>query len=160
MKRIYFILILFLFLPNITRGQLGNRYFHGDTLNATTTARDCTWADVWQVVSIYAGGVDIWVKIGAPDVGNWASRRFLFIEEGQVLTIGPSPNLKKLTWKTDAGTGVVYVLGYKKAVQSWSLLLDEEKYHEMVLASFYNMPNWLFNHFSRSSQLRASKGNR
>lgn len=138
MKYFILILIILLFIPALTNAQLGNRYFHGDTLNATTTARDCTWTDVWQVVSIYAGGVDIWVKIGAPDVANWNTRRFLFLEEGQVMTIGPSPNLQKLTWKTDAGTGVVYVIGYKKVVQSWSYLWRND--YEKAIYNKYLLP--------------------
>ncbi len=124
MKRIYLLLtlIFLILIPPKASCQLGNRYFHADTLNATTTGRDCTWTDVWQVVVIYADTVDLWVKIGAPDLGNWASRNWILIDEGNTLSIGPSPNLKKISWKTDAGVGVVYVVGYKKAVQSYSML--------------------------------------
>ncbi|KKN01524.1 hypothetical protein LCGC14_1126920 [marine sediment metagenome] len=137
MKR--FILILFLFLiPGIVNAQLGNRYFHADTLNATTAERDCTWTDVWQVVVIYADTVDLWVKIGAPDVGNWASRNWILLEEGNNLSIGPSPNLKKLAWKTDSGTGVVYVLGYKKAVQSYSMIWRND--YEKAMYNRYLVP--------------------
>lgn len=143
MKRFY-LLIFFLFLPALVNAQLGNRYFHADTLNATTTARDCTWTDVWQVVVIYADTVDIYVKIGAPDVANWSSRRFIWIEEGSALSIGPSPNLKKLTWKTDAGSGVVYVLGYKNAVQTYSMLwrnnYEKAMYNRYLVPPVYTNP--------------------
>lgn len=139
MKR-FILITFFTLLPLVTNAQLGNRYFHADTLNATTAARDCTWSDVWQVVVIYADTVDLWVKIGAPDVGNWASRNWILLEEGNNLSIGPSPNLKKLTWKTDAGTGVVYVLGYKVVVQSYSFMLDWRIDYEKALYNKFLVP--------------------
>ena len=125
MKRFFFLFLL-LILPLMAEAQFGNRYFWCDTLNATTTARDCTWTDVWEVATIY-GDADMLLRIGAPDVGNWTSRRWVSIEEGLALTIGPSPNLKKITWKTASGTGVLYVVGYKESAQTYSSIWREDR---------------------------------
>ena len=111
-----YLLFLFLF-PILSFAQLGNRYFQADTLNITTVAVTETWTDVWEQVVLFADTVDVYIKIGAPDVGDWASRHWIFLPEGRTISIGPVPKLKKIEVKTGGGTGVFYIIGYKKEEQ-------------------------------------------
>lgn len=109
-------LLLFLF-SSMVLGQLGNRYFYSDTLNITTAERDTTWDTSWEVATIYSDTLDLWLKVGAPDVGSWSSRNWFKLEAGLTLTMGPTPKLKRLSVKTVNGTGVLYIIGYKKTRQ-------------------------------------------
>lgn len=110
--------ILLLFLPSLLFAQLGNRYFHCDTLNInTTTARDTTWSQEWEIATIYTDTLNVDLRVGAPDVGSWSSRNLFYLESGMSLTIGPTPKLKRLWVKARNGTGVCYIIGYKKTRQ-------------------------------------------
>ena len=86
-------------------------------MNVTTTERDTTWTDLWEQVTIHTNHVDVWLKIGAPDYGDWSSRNWLRLDARKPLVIGPSPRLKKLAFKSVQGTGVIYLTGYKKERQ-------------------------------------------
>lgn len=116
-----FLFLLFLvpsfLVPSLQGQTLGNRYFHCDTLNVTTTARDCTWTNEWEVATIYSDSVDVDMRIGAPDVSSWSSRNWMRLQDGSSLMIGPTPSLKKITVKTTTGTGILYIIGYKKVRQ-------------------------------------------
>ena len=116
MKLLYASLVILLF-SSMAFSQLGNRYFHTDTLNISTSARDTTWTTSWEVATIYADTVNVMLTIGAPDVGEWASRLPMYLETGMSLTIGPTPKLKRLKVSTTTGVGVLYIVGYKKARQ-------------------------------------------
>ena len=61
--------------------------------------------------------LDMWLKVGAPDVGGWSSRNFFKLEAGMALSIGPTPGLKRLAIKTEEGVGYIYIIGYKKTRQ-------------------------------------------
>lgn len=98
--------------PVESHAQLGTRYFHADTISVTTSATDTTYSTVWEVATIYSQ-VDLKVRIGAPDVGSWESRHWFVLTSGLALTIGPSPNLKRIEVKTISGSGVCYIIGYK-----------------------------------------------
>ena len=118
MRKLLILLFLFMVFSSMVFAQLGNRYFHCDTLNTSTSAADSTWDTAWEMATIYSDSVDLYLKIGAPDVGNWSDRKWIFLPQGLALSIGPTPKLKKLEYKTTgASTGVVYVLGYKKEVK-------------------------------------------
>jgi hypothetical protein len=95
-------------------GQLGNRYFVYDTLAVTVTAVDTTWSTEWEVATIYADTVALYIKVGAPDVGGWSERPWIYLPAGLALSIGPTPKLKRLSVKTFSGSGVCYIIGYKK----------------------------------------------
>ena len=110
-------ILLLLVLVSPIYGQLGSRYAHVDTLQVSTTAHDTTWATAWEMVTIVTDTATVYIKIGAPDVGSWASRDWYRLENGATLIIGPSPKLKKLEYKTLTGVAVLYLLGYKKERQ-------------------------------------------
>ena len=99
MKRLI-LLCLFLFcFSGLSKAQFGSRYMHIDTLQISTTERDTTWSTVWEFVTLYTDTVSINIKVGAPDIDNWSTRKWLYIENGAALSIGPAPNLKMLTVK-------------------------------------------------------------
>ena len=116
MKLLYSILFLVLF-SSIASAQLGNRYFHVDSINVSTSSVTTTYSESWEVATIYADTVDIMVRVGAPDVGSWTSRDYFRLNVGMALTIGPTPKLKQIAIYTTNGTGVVYIIGYKKTRQ-------------------------------------------
>lgn len=117
MRKIILLIFISVMFSSCTYGQLGSRYFHCDTLNVTPSARDTTWTDPWEQALIYADSVDLYLKIGAPDVAQWSSRYWIYWPSGMALSIGPSPKLKRLQFRTVTGSGVVYILGYKKERQ-------------------------------------------
>ena len=110
-------LFFILLLSTISCAQLGNRYFHVDTLNVSTSARTTTYSQEWEFATIYADTVDIMLKVGAPDIADWASRDYFLVPQGMSLSIGPTPKLKKLSYYVTAGTGKIYVVGYKTTRQ-------------------------------------------
>jgi len=110
-------ILLLLVLVSPIYGQLGSRYAHVDTLHVNTSANDTTWTTAWEQVVLTTDTADVYIKIGAPDVGSWASRDWFLLRNGSTLTIGPSPKLKKIEYKTLAGSAVLYILGYKKERQ-------------------------------------------
>lgn len=116
MKKVVFIFVLFI-LVSRSYGQLGSRYFHCDTLVISTAQYDTTWSVPWEQVFFYSLNDDIRVKIGAPDVGSWSSRNWMYLPPKVGIVIGPSPRLKKLSIKSTSGTDTVYVFGYKKERQ-------------------------------------------
>ena len=117
MKHFLLILTILLLFSTIGYGQLGNRYFWSKDLAITTTEVDTTFDTSWEVCTIMSDTLDIWLKIGAPDVGSWSSREWFKLEAGMALTIGPTPKLKRMAVKTVNGTGFVYLIGYKKSRQ-------------------------------------------
>jgi len=117
MKKLLFCILLFV-LPSIINAQsLGARYFWCDTLNLTTSVTDTTWATEWEYATIWTDTVDCYVRIGAPDYGDWTSRNYLYLPNGLTLSIGPTPQLKRLAAYLPNGTGVLYIAGYKKTRQ-------------------------------------------
>ena len=117
MKKFLFILLFTFLTLGVTNAQLGDRFFWSDSIAITVTAIDCTWTDSWEVATIMSDTLDLWVRIGAPDVGSWSSRNYFRLEAGMALTIGPTPRLKRLDVKAVNGSGFVYVIGYKKLRQ-------------------------------------------
>ena len=117
MRTLLLFLVLCIVPLSLEAQALGVRYFHCDTLNISPAARDTTWDDPWEVATIYADTVNVDLKVGAPDYGSWASRHTFYLESGMALTIGPTPNLKRLRATTRSGTGVLYIIGYKKVRQ-------------------------------------------
>lgn len=111
------ILLLFLLLSSVEAQPVGQRYYWADSLNITTTSTDTTFTYEWESVTMWSDTVDTWVKIGAPDVGSWASRRWIFLPAGLTITIGPRPQLKRLGVKTKNGKGVFNLIGYKTRKQ-------------------------------------------
>jgi hypothetical protein len=116
MKGLLFITILLLLCTGV-QAQLGDRYFHSDSIAITTVEVDTSWDTSWEVATIMSDTLDLWLKLGAPDVGSWASRNWFKLEAGMALTIGPTPKLKRMSVKCTNGSGYVYVIGYKKARQ-------------------------------------------
>jgi len=116
-KKLILLGIFILCFVSITNAQYGSRYMHVDTLQISTTERDTTWTVPWELVTFYTDTVAINIKVGAPDIDSWATRTWLYLENGAALTIGPAPNLKRLTVKTVSGTGVLYLIGYKRSKQ-------------------------------------------
>lgn len=118
MKRLLGAVALLFLLLSIAQAQVGDRYYWADTLNISTTERDTTFSTEWEEVTMYSDSVDCWVKIGAPDVGSWSSRRWIFLPAGLSINIGPRPRLKRVAVKTvSAGSGVFNLIGYKKEAQ-------------------------------------------
>ena len=83
----------------------------------TTVATDTTFPVVWEVATVYSDTLDMWLRVGAPDVGDWSSRVYFKLESGLTLTIGPTPKLKRLDFKAVNGSGYIYIIGYKKSRQ-------------------------------------------
>lgn len=128
MKKDLFVLLLtvvFCFIVVLLGGlsgnpkaaTLGTRYFHGDTMNINTVGIDTVWASAWEYVTIFTPTIDCWYKVGAPDTSSWASRFWMWLPQNGAIAIGPSPKLKRLQIKSNSGTGVIYLIGYKKAAQ-------------------------------------------
>ncbi len=117
MKKFLFILLFTFLTLGIVNAQLGNRYFWQEKIATTTAATDTTFPIEWEVATVYSDTLDMWFKVGAPDVGSWASRIYFKMESGLTLTIGPTPKLKRLAFKTVNGTGFIYIIGYNKSRQ-------------------------------------------
>ena len=117
MKHLLFTLLILFLFSSIGYGQLGNRYFWSDSIYITTNVTDTTFDTSWEVATVYSDTLDIWLKVGAPDVGSWSSRNPFKLEAGLTLTIGPTPKLKKLSVWTVNSTGYLYIIGYKKVRQ-------------------------------------------
>ncbi len=59
-----------------------------------------------------------WLIVGAPDTTSWATRtEWLFLLEGESLSIGPNPSVRGVRAKMASGTGVLYVFGLRTASQ-------------------------------------------
>ena len=97
--------------------DLGNRFWHCDTLYITTAVNDCTWTNEWYEATIYSDTVDVDVRIGAPDTASWNSRIYARLFQGMTITLGPSPKVKKISVKTVTGTGRLYIVGLKNVRQ-------------------------------------------
>jgi len=110
-------ILLLLVLVSPIYGQLGSRYAHVDSVLAGLVAKDTTWTIPWEQVILKCDTNSVYLKIGAPDVGDWSSRHWFKLNFGESLIIGPSPKLKKIEYKTLAGTSILYILGYKKERQ-------------------------------------------
>ena len=116
MKLLYAIIMVVLF-SSITYAQMGNRYFWQSKIATSTVAADTTFPIEWEVATVYSDTLDMWFRVGAPDVGDWSSRDYFKVESGLTISIGPTPQLKKLGHKTANGTGFIYIVGYKKSRQ-------------------------------------------
>ncbi len=117
MKKFLFILLFTFLTLGITNAQLGDRFFWQEKIAITTVETDCTWTDSWEVATIMSDTLDVWLRLGAPDVGSWSSREFFRLEAGMALTVGPTPALNRMSVKAVNGSGYIYVIGYKKLRQ-------------------------------------------
>ena len=117
MRRILLTLFLVVMFSSMATAQLGNRYFHTDTITVTTSVYTITYDESWEEATIWADTVDVMLRMGAPDVGGWTSRDYIRLAQGMAFSIGPTPKLKKLSVYAISGSGVVYVAGYKKTRQ-------------------------------------------
>ena len=114
-----FISILLLALSSTTATAQGLLYSWGHKIATTTAEQDSSWsaANAWYDVTIYTDSLDLWYKLGAPDTASWSSRDFIFLPAGASLYIGPSTRLRRIAFKTVAGTADVYFVGRKRRRQ-------------------------------------------
>jgi len=115
--RTFYILAFLLFLVGGVQAQFGNRYLWSDSLAAATTAVDTTFTESWEYASIYSDTVDIEIKVGAPDTTGWSSRKWIQLTKGATLSIGPTPKLKRIEFRTIAGSGTLFIVGTKSTRQ-------------------------------------------
>jgi len=110
--------LLFILCAISLQGQsLGTRYFWSDTLQIATGVNTSTFTAVWEQATFYTNGALCYFKVGAPDVADWSSRDYILLPAGSSFSIGPNPKLKKLSVYLASGTGVLYIVGYKKEAQ-------------------------------------------
>lgn len=115
--KILFVTLIPLAAQAQTGSTFGKNYVWQDSLSVNTTGRDSTFAIQWESVSIWCEDGDALVKIGAPDVGSWSSRKFVRLTEGMVMRFGPETKLVRLQFKGATGAVRFYFLGYKKSKQ-------------------------------------------
>jgi len=88
-----------------------------DSLAATTTAIDCTFATRWENALIWAVGADLYVRVGAPDVSSWSKRKWIRVLDGMGVAFGPATKLTRFEYKTVSGTGALFFSGTKRRAQ-------------------------------------------
>ena len=110
-------ILSFLFLGSAEAGVFDQRYFWCDSIPVSGTHQDSAFAVEWDYVTIYSDSVDLWLRAGAPDVANWASRMAFILEDWTFMNFGPANKLKRLEFWSKAGTGVIYLIGFKKSRQ-------------------------------------------
>lgn len=121
---IIILVAMLLFLPATSNAQLlGNNYIWTDSIAVSTTIQDSTWAGIyerWEQVTLWFSGCGGMVKIGAPDTTGFSSRDWIELYENRSLTIGPYTRLRRLWFRSDTGSGVMYMIGFKKTQQHGS----------------------------------------
>lgn len=100
-----------------TGSTFGKNYVWQDSLSVNTVGRDSTFAVQWESVNIWCEDGDAFIKIGAPDVGSWSSRKWVRLTEGMVMRFGPETKLVRLQFKGATVPVRFYFLGYKKSKQ-------------------------------------------
>lgn len=102
-------------MPKPTKAMPSKKtmYIWAHVLDATTTAVDCTFTTSWNQISVVADSARILMKVGANDTNNWASRPWIFVAPNTTIEFGPATKVKKITYKTETGTGKVAFLGLK-----------------------------------------------
>jgi len=103
--------------PAVSAQALGNFYTWSDSLATSTTAVDCTFATRWENVLIWAVGADLYVRVGAPDVSSWSSRKWVRVLDGMGLSYGPATKLTRFEYKTVSGSGAIFFSGTKRSAQ-------------------------------------------
>lgn len=113
----FLLLTILLFLGSANAGTFDQRYFWCDSIPVSGTHQDSAFAVEWDQVTIYSDSVDLWLRAGAPDVANWSDRKAFLHKNGAYHSWGPANKLKRLEFWTKAGTGVIYLVGFKKSRQ-------------------------------------------
>lgn len=95
----------------------GTNYLWQDAISITTSPIDSAFAEVWQQVTVWARGCDLYAKFGAPDTTDWDSRDWIYFVEGSSVSIGSATKLTRVEFKAVSGTGTLYMFGYKRIGQ-------------------------------------------
>ncbi len=97
---------------------LGTKYTWIDSLHVTVTKGDTILPIRYEQCSMWFVGCNGLVKIGGEsDTTEFASRYWLPLEAGQVLSAGPADRLKRLWFKAAADSGTLWIIGYKNFPQ-------------------------------------------
>jgi len=98
------------------RAQLtGVTYIHTDTITVGTTGVDSTFKYQWEEVTFWSRDGDLEFKAATkPDTVSWASRDYIRVTEGQMISFGPATKLWRWQGKAVADSVVVYFVGLKK----------------------------------------------
>jgi len=93
----------------------GVTYIHTDTITVDTVGVDSTFTYQWEEVTFWSRDGDLEFKAATkPDTVSWASRDFIRITEGQMISFGPATKLWRWQGKAPADSVVVYFVGLKK----------------------------------------------
>jgi len=108
--------LLMLGYSQSARAQLtGVTYIHTDTITVDTVGIDSTFTYQWEEVTFWSRDGDLEFKAATkPDTVSWASRDFIRITEGQMISFGPATKLWRWQGKATADSVVVYFVGLKK----------------------------------------------
>lgn len=92
----------------------GPVYLWQHSISVGTSPIDSTFTIQWEQVSIWFTDGAGYVRLGAPDTGDWSSRPWIKLPAGTVLSIGPMPHLKRLEFKAVTGTVTLNIVGSKR----------------------------------------------
>lgn len=102
-----------------TQGAIfGTNYFWADSMAISTTAIDTAFDEQWQNVTLWSSGANLWLKSACNnDTSGFSSAEYIYLLAGQAINFGTNTKLKRVAVKASAGTGVLYMAGYKKTAQ-------------------------------------------
>jgi hypothetical protein len=112
------VLVLVLLAGSVSGQTLGTKYTWVDSLAVTTTKADTILPYSYEQCSLWLTGCSGKVKLGGvSDTTEFASRYWLPLDTGQILTTGPADRLKRLWFKSTSGSGTLWIIGYKTVPQ-------------------------------------------
>ena len=91
-------------------------YVWADTIAVTQTVIDSLFNQAWIDTRFWFYNIDGWVKIGAPDTTNWASRDWIPLASNQIVNVSKSSKLRRLAFKAN-GSGTFVIVGIKRSPQ-------------------------------------------
>jgi len=112
-----FLTFLLIFSRDAEAQFFRSKYLWITTFPISGTPVDSTFSTRWESALIYSDTVTVLLRIGNPDTTSWSNRPWLYLDKGSALELGPSVPLIRLEVKTVAGTGNLYIVGYKRRSQ-------------------------------------------
>ena len=107
-------------VPAAAQTATQTNYFWQDSIAIGTTRNDSnytTYTNRWEEITFWFSGCNGMVKIGAPDTTDFATRKWLLLNAGQAVTVGPATRLRRIWFKAQSGTGAFFMVGYKRVAQ-------------------------------------------
>lgn len=121
MKRVFFVLLLLVVPLSSIHGQ--QQYAWSDSLTVTTVAVDTTFSPRWNGCTLWFEGCRGWIRFATSveDSVGWSTttfgKKWVLLEDGQTFglwqTTFHKQSLWKLEYKSAAGTGALFIVGYK-----------------------------------------------